>query len=179
MFKIFPFGFGGIFNSSDLNEIGGMFKSFLYNVNINQIMEQCEEILSNIDEDSYKDKTDEFIKLDQYDDMYLLRINLRGIDLRELSIRYEFGQINIKLNRVEAERTGITIFSSNTLVKRKYNKEFKGIEDIDMSRVMKNIDNGILSIRMPKKYVINSSSNIIDVDNYEVETKVLRRDVDK
>lgn len=170
MFKIFHC----IFNFNDLNGISEMMKSFFQNVNINEISEQYKDAFLNRHEEEY-----DFIQLEQYDDMYLLKIDLRGIDLRELSIKYKVGTIDINLIRLEIERSGLAIFSNNTVVKKRYNKEFEGIEDIDMNCVMKSIDNGVLSIRMPKKYVIDNSSKIIDVDNYEMETKGSKHNVDK
>ena len=46
-----------------------------------------------------------FIQLKQYEDMYLLTIDLKGIDLRELSIRYDQGIIEINLIRSEIEKS--------------------------------------------------------------------------
>ena len=55
----------------------------------------------------------------------------------------------------------------NILVKKAYNKKFENIEEIDTSQILKNVDNGILSIRMQKKYAVESVSSIVDVDSYE------------
>ena len=55
----------------------------------------------------------------------------------------------------------------NILVKRPYNKRFENIEDIDTSQIFKNIDNGILSIRMNKKYSLEGFDTIVEVDSYE------------
>lgn len=183
MFKIFSFGFGNIFNSNDLSGIGGMVKSFFNNIDINEIAQQYAEEYKdafNTDEEEHEEqKTEKFINFQQYDDMYLLQIDLRGIDLRELSIKYNLGVIDINLRRLEIERSGFAVFSNNTLVKKAYNKEFGEIEDIDTNHIMKSIDNGIFSIRMPKKYVIDSSCKIIDVDNYEVQIESFEKNVDK
>ena len=56
---------------------------------------------------------------------------------------------------------------SNILVKKAYNKKFENIEEIDTSQILKSIDNGILSMRMQKKYTLESVSSIVDVDSYE------------
>ena len=99
--------------------------------------------------------------------MYLLTIDLKGIDLRELSIRYDPGIIEINLNRSEIEKSSLKKIYSNVLVKKAYNKKFENIEEIDTSQILKSIDNGILSMRMQKKYALESVSSIIDVDSYE------------
>ena len=51
------------------------------------------------------------LNLMQYEDMYLLTIDLKGIDIREMSIRYDPGIIEINLNRSEVERS---LFGINT-----------------------------------------------------------------
>jgi HSP20 family protein len=65
------------------------------------------------------------------------------------------------------ERSFFGIIPRNILVKKAYNKKFENIEEIDTSQILKNIDNGILSIRMQKKYALESASSIVDVDCYE------------
>lgn len=164
MFKIFSFGLGDIFNLNNLEKIGGFVQSVLDNIDINEFVEE--------NDDNYNDKTyeendnekTEFIELKEYEDMYVLDIDLRGVDLRKLSIRYDPGIIEINLNRAEIEKRGIGILANNIIVKKAYNKKFENIEDVDTSQILKSIDNGILSIRMQKKYRLES---IIDVDFYE------------
>ena len=53
------------------------------------------------------------------------------------------------------------------LVKKLYNKKFENIEEIDTSQILKSIDNGIFSMRMQKKYALESVSSIVDVNSYE------------
>jgi len=168
MFKIFSFGFGGIFSLSNIEKINTVMNSFLNNIDIGEFTENYRDTLLN---ENYK-KAEEvnennFIELKQYEDMYLLTIDLKGIDLRELSIRYNQGIIEINLNRSEIEQSSFKRNYSNILVKKVYNKKFENIEEIDTSQILKSIDNGILSIRMQKKYVIESVSSILDVDSYE------------
>lgn len=164
MFKIFSFGLGDIFNLNNLEKIGGFVQSVLDNIDINEFVEE--------NDDNYNDKTyeendnekTEFIELKEYEDMYVLDIDLRGVYLRELSIRYDPGIIEINLNRAEIEKRGIGILANNIIVKKAYNRKFENIEDVDTSQILKSIDNGVLSIRMQKKYRLES---IIDVDFYE------------
>lgn len=164
MFKIFSFGLGDIFNLNNLEKIGGFVQSVLDNIDINEFYEE--------NDDNYNDKTHEgndnekteFIELKEYEDMYVLNIGLRGVYLRELSIRYYSGIIEINLNRAEIEKMGTGIWAKNIIVKKAYNKKFENIEEIDISQILKSIDYGILSIRMQKKYKLE---NIIDVDFYE------------
>ena len=153
MFKIFSFGFGNILNLSNVEKINRVMHSFIDNIDINEFTENYEKI-EEVNENN-------FIELNQYEDMYLLTIDLKGIDIRELSIRYEAGIIEINLNRSEIEKSNF----SNILVKKAYNKKFENIEEIDTSQIFKIIDNGILSMRMQKKYALLES--IIDVDSYE------------
>jgi HSP20 family protein len=164
MFKIFSFGLGDSLNN--LGKIGGMVESFINNIDINEIAKNIGDTLS--DEYHKKEETQsDFIELQQDDDMYLLIIDLKGINMREVSIKYDVGIIEINLSRLEMEKRGIGILSNNVLVKKLYNKTFRNIEEIDTSQILKGVDNGILSIRMPKKYTIESISHVIDVDSYE------------
>ena len=168
MFKIFSFGFGDIFNLNNIEKVNRVMHSFLDNIDISEFTENYRDTFLN---ENYE-KTEEvnennFIELKQYEDMYLLTIDLRGINLRELSIRYDPGIIEINLNRSEIEKSSLRGISSNVLVKKVYNKKFENIEEIDTSQIFKSIDNGILSMRMQKKYVLGSVLSIIDVDYYE------------
>lgn len=168
MFKIFSFQLGDIFNVNNLTKINGVMHSFLDNIDISDFTENHWSDFSNT---QYEEREDEdkgdFIEFEQYEDMYLLTIDLKGIDMRELSIRYDPGIIEINLNRSEIEKGSFGILSNGILVKKMYNKKFENIEEIDTSKVFKSIDNGILSMRMQKKYVIESVSSIVDVDYYE------------
>lgn len=157
MFKIFSFGL------EDVGRIGGIMKSFLDNVDLSEFTKGYEDTF--IDES--KKENNNFIELKQYEDMYLLTINLKGVNLRELSIRYDPGIIEVNLNRSEVEKGGFGILSSNILVKRAYNKRFESIEEINTDQIFKSIDNGILSLRMPKKYVLEKEPIIIEVESYE------------
>lgn len=162
MFKIFSFGFGNILNLSNVEKINRVMHSFIDNIDINKFTENYGATFSNENYEKIEELNEtNFIELNQYEDMYLLTIDLKGIDLRELSIRYETGIIEINLNRSEIEKSNFR----NTLIKKAYNKKFENIEEIDTSQIFKSIDNGILNMRMPKKYVL--LERIIDVDSYE------------
>lgn len=159
MFKFFS----GTFNLSNLSELENLVESF-----ISTLDSSVDELSKEIEENTLEEKINSFIDFQQDDDMYLLKIDLNGIDLRELSIKYNSGVIDINLKRTEVEQRGIGYFTNNVIVKKKYHKNFSNIEEIDTSRLIKTVENGVLKIRMPKKYVLNGSSNIVDV-NYYVE----------
>ena len=168
MFKIFSFQVGDIFNLKNIEKINGVMHSFLDNIDISEFTEDYRDAFSNTHHEEREEiDEDNFIELDQYEDMYLLTIDLKGIDIREVSIRYDHGIIEINLNRSELERSFFGIVPRNILVKKAYNKKFQNIEEIDTSQILKNVDNGILSIRMQKKYALESVSSIVDVDSYE------------
>ena len=171
MFKIFSFGFENIFNLNNINKINGFMCNFLDNIDINEFTEDYRTAFSDTHYEEGEEreslKKDDFIEIKQYEDMYLLIIDLKGIDLRELSIRYDPGIIEINLNRSEIEKSSFGALSRNILVKKAYNKKFENIEEIDTNQILKSIDNGILSMRMQKKYAIEGVSNIVDVDYYE------------
>ena len=79
--------------------------SFLDNIILREFAENYKDTFSNAnDKEMEEDDEDNFIELKQYEDMYLLTIDLKGIDLRELSIRYDPGIIEINLNRSEIEK---------------------------------------------------------------------------
>jgi len=169
MFKVFTFGFDNFFNSNNIEKISGIMNSFLDNFDINEFTK------NNEDSSSYEGNREEynnFIKLNRYEDMYLLTIDLKGIDLRELSIRYDPGILDINLNRLEIKKSGFGIFSNTVLVKKAYNKKFSDIEDIETNQILKSIDNGVLSIIMQKKYLLENTSNIIDVDCYQDDADI-------
>jgi len=166
MFKIFSFGFGNITSLSNRERINTIMNSFLDNIYINEVTENYRYTDAN-DKKIEESNEMDFIELKQYEDMYLLVIDLKGIDLREVSIRYELGIIEINLNRAEVEKSSFWDVSGNVFVKKSYNKKFENIEEIDTSQILKSIDNGIFSMRMQKKYAVKSVSSIVDVDSYE------------
>lgn len=163
MFKIFSFGFGDVFNLYDMEKVNRVLHSFLDNIDISEFTENYIDAFSTEKVEVINESN--FIELEQYEDMYLLTINLKGIDLRELSIKYEPGIIEINLNRSEIEKGILKQIYSNRLIKKSYYKKFENIEEIDTSQILKSIDNGILSMRMQKKYKL--LEHIIDVDSYE------------
>ncbi|MCE5221323.1 MAG: Hsp20/alpha crystallin family protein [Clostridium sp.] len=168
MIKIFSFKFGDIFNLSNIEKINSVMHSFLDNIDISGFTESYRTTFSNGNYERTEEvNKNNFIELKQYEDMYLLAIDLKGIDLRELSIRYDPGIIEINLNRLEIEKSSFKEIGRNILVKKAYNKKFENIEEIDTSQILKSIDNGILSMRMQKKYALESVSSIVDVDSYE------------
>ena len=163
MFKIFTFGVSDIFNLKNIEKINGVMNSFLENIDLNEFAKDYREV----DEKKEDSDKDNFILLDQCEDMYVLTIDLKGVDIRALSIRYEAGIIEIKLNRSELERSFLGLIPRNILVNKSYNKKFRNIEEIDTSQILKNVDDGILSIRMQKKYALENVSSVVDVDCYE------------
>ena len=168
MFKIFSFGFNDIFNKNNIEKINGIMYSILDNMDINKFTEEYEDVCSsNQYEELEKSNTTNFIELKEDNDMYFLNIDLKGIDIREVSIRYDPGIIEINLYRLEMQKSFFGIVPRNILVKRAYNKRYENIEDIDTSQILKNIDNGILSIRMQKKYPLEGFDTIVEVDSYE------------
>ncbi|GAA0079142.1 hypothetical protein UT300005_35210 [Clostridium sp. CTA-5] len=166
MFRIFPFKFGG---TIDLNRVGSIIGDFLENIDISIFTEEY-----NMGDESYriKNKEDkqeekaEFINLEEYDDMYVLSIELKGVDLRQTSIRYDPGKISINLNKFEMNKANNGMFTSNYMVKKNYIKEFDNIEAIEETKLIKTMENGILRISMPKKYILDAKSKIVDVNDY-------------
>lgn len=168
MFKIFSFGFNDIFNKNNIEKLNGIMYSILDNMDINQFTEEFEDEFSDNPHEQHEKSNDiNFIELKEDKDMYFLNINLKGIDMREVSIRYNPGIIEINLYRLEMQKSFFGIMPRNILVKRGYKKRFENIEDIDTSKVYKSIDNGILSIRMQKKYTLEDFNTIVEVDSYE------------
>lgn len=168
MFKIFSFGFSDIFNKSNIEKMNGIMYSILDNIDINKFTEEYEDICSsNQYEELEKSNATNFIELKEDKDMYFLNIDLKGIDIREVSIRYDPGIIEINLYRLEMQKSFFGIVPRNILVKRAYSKRYENIEDIDTSQTFKNVDNGILSIRMQKKYPLEIFDTIVEVDSYE------------
>ena len=90
MFKFFS----GTFNLSNLSELENLVESF-----ISTLDSSVDELSKEIEENTLEEKINSFIDFQQDDDMYLLKIDLNGIDLRELSIKYNSGVIDINLKR--------------------------------------------------------------------------------
>lgn len=161
MFKIFSFGFQDI----NVAKINDTFRSFFNNIDINDLTEKYTDNFLY----EYQGKMDggksDFIQLEEYEEMYFLTIDLRGIDLREVSIRYDLGIIEVNLNRTEVEKNHFGFMRQNRIIKKSYNKKFENIEEIDTDQILKSIDNNILSVRMLKKYLL--SSLVIDVESYD------------
>ena len=174
-------------NMNSLNEfslfdqIQNAVSNVLNNVDMQQLAEQYLTAISNGSQYNKieNNSCDDFIQFERSSDMYTLKIDLKGIDLRELSIRYDPGILDINLNRSEYDDKSYNYGGyTNNIIKKKYNTSFNDIEEIDTDRVLKTIDNGVFVMKMPKKYSLNSGSRIIEVDNYIVEgvnNKVIER----
>lgn len=178
MFKIFPFSFSGSLNLNQLgqltNEISGVLLSVLESIDMDELSKQYKEAVSNIYEDEeIEDETSSFIEFEEYDDMYLLTLDLMGIDIRELSIRYDQGVIAVNLYRSEIQNNKFMGYNNNTIVKKQYSRTFENIEEIDTNKLIKSIDDGIYKISMPKKYTIDSTSNIVDVEGINDQENVI------
>ncbi|KAI3350108.1 Hsp20/alpha crystallin family protein [Clostridium botulinum] len=170
MFKMFPFKFWGTVNIGNLGNIIG---SFLEDIDLSGLIDEFEQEYdeekfneSQEPEDSKGKDVAEFIQLEEYEEMYILTIELNGVDLRQTSIQYNPGKLSINLNKMEKVSQHIGMFSSDYMVKKNYKKEFDKIESIDESKIMKILENGVLKISMPKKYALNDDSKIVDVKNY-------------
>ncbi|EES47745.1 Hsp20 family protein [Clostridium botulinum] len=170
MFKMFPFKFWGTIN---IGNLGNMIGSFLEDIDLSGLIDEFEQEYdeekfneSQEPEDSKGKDVAEFIQLEEYEDMYILTIELKGVDLRQTSIQYNPGKLSINLNKMEKVSQHIGMFSSDYMVKKNYKKEFDKIESIDESKIMKILENGVLKISMPKKYALNDDSKIVDVKNY-------------
>ncbi|HBJ1646735.1 UNVERIFIED_ORG: hypothetical protein B2H98_12070 [Clostridium botulinum] len=170
MFKMFPFKFWGTVN---IGNLGNMIGSFLEDIDLSSLIDEFEQEYdeekfneSQEPEDSKGKDVAEFIQLEEYEDMYILTIELNGVDLRQTSIQYNPGKLSINLNKMEKVSQHIGMFSSDYMVKKNYKKEFDKIESIDESKIMKILENGVLKISMPKKYALNDDSKIVDVKNY-------------
>lgn len=150
-------------NINALNELEGILTNILNDIDIKELSKKYNVAISNLKNEKLEEDCN-FVKFDRFEDMYLLSIDLTGIDLRELSIKYDPGIINITLKR--SEYNAVTGYG---MVKKNYSKVFDEIEDIDTTHVLKSIDNGILSMRMPKKYVLEKGDNVVEVNDYIVE----------
>lgn len=113
----------------------------------------------NNNNSNYIEEEDNDIMLLTYDDMYVLTIYMRGVDLRELSIQYNFDKIVVTLNRLE---TAYNNFGMPILTKNKYSKSFDNLESIEVNNVSKSIDGDYLYMTMPKKYIISDNTKIVD-----------------
>lgn len=159
------------------NELKSLLSNFLGRVDLeklyleyNKALNSINEELNNINKELIDKEECNFIKFEEFQDMYLLKIDLKGIDLRELSIKYNPGEIRIRLRRSEIDNTlNYYAYGNQRIVKKDYTKNFDNIEDIDISKVYKNIDNGIYTLNMPKKYMIDSEAKIIDIDSYAIQ----------
>lgn len=165
------FSFNNRFNNLT-NEFENIMSDFLEGVDFDEIYSEYNKALNDINEELIEKEECNFIKFEEFQDLYLLRIDLSGIDLRELSIKYDPGIIKVTLKRAELESgSGYFLYGNQRIVKRNYEKIFDNIEEIDISRVYKNIDNGVYTLNMPKKYIIDGQSKIIDIDSYSVQSK--------
>lgn len=197
MFNMFPFNFTQIFSGSNFtsftsftgftgqngfnineqfnnftNQFENIMSDFLGGVDFDKLYSEYNKALKEINEELTEKEECDFINFEEFQDMYLLKIDLSGIDLRELSIKYDPGIIKISLKKAERERlSGYSGYGDQRIVKKNYTKTFDNIEDIDISKVYKNIDNGIYTLNMPKKYMIDGQSKIIDIDSYSVQSE--------
>ena len=157
------------------DEIQDAVNSVLSNVNIQELAEQYYNAISDIiGENSIEEKkidnNFDFIRFERDESMYILQIDMKGIDLRDLSIRYDPGILDINLKRSEYDDNYYNhLRQNNNFLKKKYSTSFNNIDEIDTDKVLKSFDNGILVMRMPKKYVLDSSSKIVEVENYTVD----------
>ena len=200
MFNLFPFNFSQVFNYTNSNkninfssfisftsftgqnesnfvdqsQFSDGFKNLLYDIlgdfNLEQLYSEYNKALNCMNEELIESEECRFIEFEEFQDMYVLKIDLTGIDLRELSIKYEPGIININLKRSEIDKSlGFLRYGNQRLIKKDYTKTFDNIEDIDISKVYRKVDNGVYILNMPKKYMIDSGAQIIDIESYSVQ----------
>lgn len=179
-------GYSGFYNPNqvdnyytDMNNLNGMglfnqiqnaVNTVLNNVDIEQLAQQYFNAISDGTRQNAIENNCDFVALERSDDMYTLRIDLKGIDLRELSIKYDPGRIDINLHRSEFDNNSYNYGGyTNNIIKKKYNTSFDNIDEIDTDRVLKSIDNGVLIMKMPKKYSLDSKSKIVEVESYTVD----------
>lgn len=195
MFNRFPFDFGNVFNISGFIKFGDSSNFFTFgnsddffdkfkdefvdDINLYKMYNKTSKNNSNnLDNINQNANDDSFIEFKEFDGMYVLKVSLNGIDLRDLSIQYNPGVIKIKAKKLEKQ-----VFTNpnyQKVFKKEYTKKFENIEDIDLSNTLKSIDNGLFSIIMPKKYNVTSESNIVDVKDYISENKLdFNKAVDK
>lgn len=159
-------------NSIDINELANEFRALLSDLgkqlNIQDIAGEYMNSMNNRGIETNKTEEEyEFIKFKELNDMYVLKIDLSGVDLRELSVKYDPGVIKISLKRSEYDDSiDFNGYNNPKVIKREYKKTFNNIEEVDLSRVIKNVDGGSFNLRMPKKYVLEQGNNIIDVDKF-------------
>ena len=169
MFNFFPFKGGGVFTFGTFNNRDGMVQSFFENIDMNEVTNLYEDVFSNCE--NVDEEQADFIKFESYDDMYLLTIELRGINLGELSIQYDPGIIEINLNREEINTNSLGMKKK---IKKNYNKKFDNIEEIDIDNLLKSIDADVLSIRMLKKFSLSASTEVVDIDYTDiVDTEIV------
>lgn len=200
MFNLFPFNFSQVFNYTNSNkninfssfisftsftgqnesnfvdqsQFSDGFKNLLYDIlgdfNLEQLYSEYNKALNCMNEELIESEECRFIEFEEFQDMYVLKIDLTGIDLRELSIKYEPGIININLKRSEIDKSlGFLRYGNQRIIKKDYTKTFDNIEDIDISKVYRKVDNGVYILNMPKKYMIDSGAQIIDIESYSVQ----------
>lgn len=177
--------FNGNINMNGLNsmnlfdQIQSAVTNVLNNVDIEQIAQQYFNAISDGQKENSMQNECDFIKFERSEDLYTLKIYLKGIDLRELSIRYNPGTLDINLNRSEYNSSyNCSKYASNNTIKKKYSVSFDNIEEIDIDRVLKSIENGVFIMKMPKKYVLKNGDKIIEVEDYTVENnynKVIKK----
>lgn len=152
------------------NQIQNAVNTVLNNVDIEQLAQQYFNAISDGTKQNAIENNCDFVALERSDDMYTLRIDLTGIDLRELSIKYDPGILDINLHRSEFDNNSYNYGGyTNNIIKKKYNTSFDNIDEIDTDRVLKSIDNGVLIMKMPKKYSLDSRSKIVEVESYTVD----------
>lgn len=159
-----------VLSNENVQELAGQYCKMIANA-IEQTKMNNNNITINSDINSdINNNNCDFIRLERNNDMYILKIDMKGIDLRELSIRYDPGILDINLKRSEYDNNSYNYGGyTKNIVKRDYNTCFNNIDEIDTDRVIKSIDNGILVMRMPKKYALDSSSKIVEVESYTVD----------
>ena len=165
MFGFFHFRGTSVFTGNAFHMIDDIVDTFFNNINIMDVprFEEIEKIYDQ-DEEYIEPEEIEFIKFESFNDMYILSIELKGINIKEMSIRYENDIIDINLNRVEHVKNS---YPMNNIQKKHYNKVFDNIEKIDTDGLFRSIDNGWLKITMPKKYSIDNKS-VVDAEYVEI-----------
>ena len=169
MFGMFPFNLGNAFNM--LNGLTNIFSDAFFDTMSSQVLSS--DTLNDFMEDIRNENSRFNIEMKEYDESYLIKGRLPGVDAKDIDVDFQENKIKLSIKNKRSYSNGSNIMVTVVNYGDSYVKEFY-VDNVDYSRMKVSFKDSILFMSFPKvKRVKNDEmldqDIIIDVKDYKVE----------
>jgi len=118
------------------------------------------EFFSSFFENEFNNKIQPKENIIEKDDEYIIELLVPGIQKDDLSINIEENKLIIRHSLKSKEKEDYVNYIKLGFNKESFNREFNLSKKIDISNISASFDNGILSVKLPKKKIIKTIKKI-------------------